>query len=121
MNYAEWMQRRREEEALALEIAEWEFKQDVAKAEAKRAAKRLKAMKKARPAMFRPDAPLRYTVEVVLLVRPGNAWKGEAPTALAITIVGVMSETQAQVEAIQKAKELGYVWAGTATTTLVIA
>lgn len=119
MSYKEWEGARRFEQELKAAQIEWEHAQDIAKADLKRATKQVKAMKKARGQMFRPDPPIRYTVEVTLLVRPVGSWVGEVTVALKVTITGVMSETQAEVQAIGKAKELGFVWASTQATKLV--
>lgn len=119
MSYKEWENARRFEQELKAAQIEWEHARDIAKADLKRAEKRIKAMKKARGQMFYPDPPVRYTVNVSLLVRPFGAWVGETPTLMHFTITGLMSETQAEVQAIGKAKELGFLWAGTVGTQLV--
>lgn len=119
MNFKEWEAARRFEQELKLAQIEWEHQRDVAKADLKRAEKRVKAMKKMRGQIFRPDPPIRYTVVVTLLVRPFGAWVGETPIVMQFTIEGIMSETQAEIQAIGKAKELGFLWAGTTHTVLV--
>jgi hypothetical protein len=119
MSFKKWESALRFEQELKAAQIEWEHAQDIAKADLKRATKQVKAMKKARGQMFQPDAPIRYTVEVSLFVRPKGAWVGELAVELKVTIVGVMSETQAEVQAIGKLKELGFVWAGTKSTKLV--
>jgi len=118
MSYKEWEDARRFEENLKLAQIEWEHKQAVAKADLKRAKKRLKEMKKSRPAMYRPDRPIDYTVEVVLMVRPFGLHV-DRPFELTFRISGLMSETQAEVEAVRQAKNSGYIWRGTVSTKLV--
>jgi hypothetical protein len=119
MSFKKWEEALRFEQELKAAQIEWEHARDVAKADLKRAEKHVKAMKKARGQMFRPDPPIRYIVTVDLLVRPFGAWAGETPTKMQFIISGVMSETQAEVQAIGKAKELGFLWAGTLGTKLV--
>lgn len=119
MSFKKWEESLRLELELKAAQIEWEHARDVAKADQKRAEKQIKAMKKARGQMFRPDPPIRYTVTVELLVRPFGSWVGEEPAKMEFTITGVMSETQAEVQAIGKAKELGFLWAGTLGTKLV--
>lgn len=117
MSYKDWEAMQRFEAELKAAQIEWEHKQAVAKADLKRATKRLKEMKKARGAVYRPDRPIRYSVEVVLNVRRAGAHG--VLFELRLTITGTMSETQAEVEAVRQAKELGYVWRGTVSTLLV--
>lgn len=119
MSFKKWEEQRRFEHDLRISQIEWEHARDIAKADMKRAEKRVKAMKKARGHMFYPDPPVRYTVDVVLLVRPIGVWHGETPTPMHFTISGLMSETQAEVQAIGKARELDFMWAGTVATVLV--
>ena len=119
MSYKEWESARRFEQELQAAQIEWEHKQAIAKADMKRAQKHVKRMKKARGQMFYPDPPIRYTVRVVLLVRQASDWAGTTPVAMEFIISGTMGETQAEVQAIQKAKELGFLWVGTASKALV--
>lgn len=119
MSYKEWEAARRFEQELEKAKIEWEHAQDVAKADLKRAKKQLKALKARRGQMFVPDKPIRYTVEVMLIVRLLADWPGEVGFSMKLTIEGVMSETQAEVQAIGKLKELGYAYVGTAGTKLV--
>jgi hypothetical protein len=119
MNFKEWEAQLRLEIELKNAQIEAEHSQAVAKADLKRAQKRVKVMKKARGQVFRPDPPIRYTVEVVLLVRPIGSWAGERPVKMQFTITGVMGETQAELQAIEKAKELGFLWVSTQAKKLV--
>lgn len=120
MSYKEWEAARRFEQELQAAKIEWEHKQDIAKADLKRAKKQLKALKARRGQVFRPDPPIRYTVEVTLMVRLLTDWPGEIGFAVKITISGVMSETQAEVQAIGKLRELGYAYVGTQAKRLVV-
>ena len=119
--FVEWEDMLRRERDYALALAELEHIRAVAKADHKRAQKRVKVMKKARPALYRPDRPVSYTVVVNLFVRPVGAWVGEEPTVEQFIIAGTMSESQAVVQALGKAKELGLLYVGTESTQLVTA
>lgn len=119
MSFKKWEETLRFEQELKAAQIEWEHKQAIAKADMKRAKKQLKALKERRGQIFRPDPPIRYTVEVTLIVRLLTDWPGEVGFTIKITVEGVMSETQAEVQAIGKLKELGYAYAGTQSTKLV--
>lgn len=108
MSFAEWEARRREEQALALALIEWEHEQAVAQAELVRAEKRLKQMKRNRPAMFKPDRPPVYKIHVTMNVRP------VAGGELIEMTVGIetMSEVEAEAQARRHVKALGFMWRG---------
>lgn len=103
MSFKNWML----EQALEAERIEWEHKAAVAKAEAKRAAKHIKRLKKARPPMYRPE-PVFYKIEVVVAVRKGPT--GEL-TEFTV-IINTMSEVEAETEAKAQAKSLGFLCRG---------
>lgn len=104
MAFRDWLL----EQALEAERIDWEHKQAIAKADAKRAAKHLKRLKKARPPMYRPD-PVVYKIIVVLGVRKGALGELEEFTE----VVGTMSELEAERIAKAKAQALGFIYRGT--------
>ena len=66
MSFADWGKHLQELKALEAERDAWAEEQD----ELRRKQARVKRMKKARPAMFQPDRPLVYVIEVVINARP---------------------------------------------------
>lgn len=108
MSFADWEARRKEQQALELALIEWEHEQAVAQAELVRAEKRLKQMKRNRPAMFRPDAPVVFLIHVTMNARPLAGGELQEVT------VGVptMSEVEAELQARTQLKALGFCWRG---------
>lgn len=113
--FKEWEQWLKAEQALKLAQIEAEHEEAVAKANLKRAQKRLKAMKKARPAMFIPDRPPKHEITVVLNVRPVVEGVVGELTEVSLT-VGTISELQAQLQARRHFETLGFLYRGVVMT-----
>lgn len=109
MSFADWEARRKEQQALELALIEWEHEQAVAQAELVRAEKRLKQMKRNRPAMFRPDAPVVYVIHVTMNARPLTGLGDLQEVTIS---VATMSEVEAELQARSELKALGFCWRG---------